>query len=123
MDYIEPTLFYTTQLDDPIPVEEYKREFTWEHEGDCCEEVYVDLEHEPTYLKQIEWNKFDKLEYRTCPWDWFIVKLYCYNSYIWHIYYPCYNIQNWYYSDNLTLKIKWSDYQLDKMNCIHDILI
>lgn len=127
MKYIKPKLFHTTILDKHITARKYKRNFTWEHDQSCRESVYVDLDHESTYLKQLEWYFFNKLEYRTCPWDWFMIKLYnvydsCGTSYIWHIYYPCYNRQNWYYSDNLTLIIEWKRYELDKMNCIHNII-
>lgn len=127
MKYIKPKLFHTTILDEHITTRKYKRNFTWEHDQDCYEMVYVDLDHEPTYLKQLEWNLFNKLEYRTCPEDWFMIKLYnvydsCGISYIWHIYYPCYNRQNWYYSDNLTLVIEGDKYDLNKMNCVHHIV-
>lgn len=64
-----PVLFHTTTFKEPILIEDYKRNFEFYHEDRCCERVYVDLDHEPTYLKQLSNDSysFDKLEYRTCP--------------------------------------------------------
>ena len=112
MKYIKPKLFHTTILDEHITTRKYKRNFTWEHDQDYTwNGICWPFDHEPTYFKTTRMKSFNKLEYRTCPEDWFMIKLYnvydsCGISYIWHIYYPCYNRQNWYYSDNLTLVIE-----------------
>jgi hypothetical protein len=71
-----------------------------------------------------------KMEIRTAPEDWFIVKVYNNqpesiekpNSY-W-IFYPCRNEQNWYYSDDLLLNVTIWDTKktldLQELWCVKD---
>lgn len=126
IDHKQSKLFHITKYDEKKELKDYTTPFTWHHQQNCCEQVYVDLAHETTYLKQLlsVGQSYNKMEYRTCPWDWFMIKFFDeYNNYIWHIYYPCYNKQNWCYSDNLTLTIDGKDYQLNSMNCLHEIYL
>ena len=82
--------------------------FEWHHDQECCERVYIDNTHAGDYIKQIEqWSgAVNKIEYWSCPWEWFLTKLYNKeDKYLGHIYYPCYNSQNWWYSSDLELVI------------------
>lgn len=117
-DNKEPLLFHTSIIE---TTSEYERWFTHYHEQSCCEDVDVDLTHEEIYVPQIKWE-FNKIEYRTAPEDWFFVKLYLDEEYKWQVYYPCHNIQNWYYSDELSIEVDWIYYDLQELNCVDNII-
>lgn len=80
------------------------------HEQSCCEKVYVDFEDIPNYIEQVSslWI-ISKVTISSVKNDGIVVFLYPVEwDRLW-IFLPCRNEQNWYYSDNLTIQIKYDN--------------
>lgn len=85
----------------------------YEHEQDCCENVYIDYQHADIQKEEINslWY-VSHFEVMTAPWDWFFVNIYNWEKCdLWipircSVFFACRNEQNWYYNDKLDLIIK-----------------
>lgn len=111
-DYTFKNLYKWTIFDFFKFIEDY-------HEQDCCENVYCDFEWIKDYeeeFNKLNWIK--KVRFVWVEWMWFNVFFYSDSWKKLWVFIPARNSQNWYYSSNLTLKIKLSwilfKYRLDE---------
>lgn len=79
------------------------------HEQDCCESVYADWSYIKPFLgqdfKPSSWKHFEILGVIDAG---FVIRL-SYLSDKLAVFVPCYNVQNGYYSNDLTLTISYGD--------------
>lgn len=81
-------------------------EITTEHYQDCCENVYGDFSNFKYHKEAIESKKFNKIEISGIENLGLLIS---FGNIFTKVLVPCYNSQNGYYSDNLTLLIKKGD--------------
>jgi hypothetical protein len=93
------------------------------HDQDCCENVYADFEQFNHYLPQLT-RQYKQIEIRGVKGDGFLVCLGDELGYdpLHKVFIPCYNIQNGYYSDNLSLTVEHGPKKetLDLSDCKED---
>ncbi len=86
------------------------------HDQDCCEHVYADFSILKYHAEELTGKYVTALIIKGVDGMGFLL---CFGS---KIFIPCYNSQNGYYSDSLSLKIKHNDMEttIDLKGCIED---
>lgn len=119
---------------EPINAEDFdiQKYISYDHEQDCCENVYIDMEHIDLYKPMIQALKeIVKFEIWTAPEDWIIVFVYAKdddrrtNERIrYWIYLPCRNEQNGFYSSNLEIIVTIDDivHKIDISDNVYDYI-
>jgi hypothetical protein len=80
------------------------------HEADCCEMVYIDWETVSLHLPQIDYSiKADKLTIKVIEQEGLLLTFSASDDDYFNLYCSGHNIQNGYYSNNLTLVVKQFD--------------
>jgi hypothetical protein len=78
---------------------------SYNHNRDCCENVYADFSIIKHYIQQLN-AEYKQLIIKSCPEMGFILHFVADWYYDEKILIPCYNEQNGYYNDNLDLIIE-----------------
>jgi len=76
------------------------------HSQDCCESVFADFSVIAYYKEALQEHEFSKLEIKRVKDMGFLICFEKQNNEFIKIFVPCYNCQNGYYSDDLSLIIE-----------------
>lgn len=99
VDVIEEELIFTKEDNTTIKI-------SYSHNQECCENVYADFEYIDYYRANIVNKSFKEIVIKSVEGMGFLICLYENWDKGEKIFIPCYNEQNGYYGDNLTLNIE-----------------